>query len=91
MNQGGGMRQRFGAPEAFAERMTSMEKPDTGSDFFTLLGMMSVFIFLFRREIAAEWRELRGKRSKQRSLSGPLKRPPLYNQDLSRLHEKKER
>ena len=67
-----------------------MEKPDTGSDGFMFIGMIVVFIFLFRREIAAEWRERFGNRSNRHVLSGPLKRPPSRCQDLSRPHEKKE-
>ncbi len=51
-----------------------MDKPDTGSDFFMLIGLTLTLVFLLRREIAAEWRELRGTRSVWR-ISGPLKRP----------------
>lgn len=67
-----------------------MEKPDAGSDFFSLVGMIMVFVFLFRREIAAEWRELRGKRDVWR-ISGPLKRLSNHRplEDWTKKHEER--
>ena len=67
-----------------------MDKPDTFSDGFMFIGMTLVFVFLFRREIAAEWRELRGNPGKQRGLSGPLKRPfnPKPLDDWTEQHRK---
>ena len=51
-----------------------MDKPDTGSDFFMLIGLTLTLVFLLRREIVAEWRELDEKRNTWR-IYGPLKRP----------------